>query len=177
MKFAQILEQYTTTTGEPLYEQANNTTVDYVKYEFSHKGEGFPVESFRLYDSSKFFKKNILRSNNEYMAIIDVLLNQNGSIYPQISIIQGNKSYSIWDGKERKGTSGLRLLQIKELNEQQKMQIKTILNILKGALPRLNQQNTSNQTFNACLKFFDLMQQKELTNQKKCEKVFDKELL
>lgn len=155
MRFSKEIEHYET-VGSPLCEQAGNTIISYVKYDFSHHGEGFPVEHFTFYDPTHFPDKDMARYAGGFTADIDILINDDGSIYPQISIIQGNKSYSIWDGQKRKGNSGLPLLKVEELNEQQKTQIKTVLNLLSEALPTMIEQNPNNPTFNSCIDFFGL---------------------
>ena len=155
MRFAKKVEKYRT-EGGPLCEQAGNTVISYVKYDFTNRGEGFPVEHFYFYDPTEFPDRDIARYAGGYRASIDILMGEDGSIYPQISIIQGNKSYSIWDGQDRKGNSGLPLLKVEELNEQQKIQIKTVLNLLRGALPTMIEQNPNNPTFRSCANFFGL---------------------
>ena len=155
MRFCTEIEKFKT-TGRPLCEQAGDTIIEYVKDDFSQKGEGFPVESFTFYDPTEFPDREFARYSGGFRCSIDILINEDGSIYPQISIIQGNKSYSIWDGKKRKGTSGLTLLKMEELDEKQKVQIITILDLLEGALPYMIDQNPNNPTFKSCAEFFGL---------------------
>ena len=155
MRFVNEVEKYET-VGGPLSEQGNYTIIRYVKYDFNRRGEGFPVEHFSFVDPTEHPDRDIARFSGGYEASIEILMGEDGSIYPQISITQGNKSYSIWDGQKRKGTSGLPLLKTEELNEQQKIQIKTVLNLLSSALPTMIEKNPNNPTFSTCVDFFGL---------------------
>ena len=155
MRFCKAVEEFET-TGRPLCEQAGDTTIKYVKYDFSQRGEGFPVESFTFYDPTEFPNREFARYSGGFEGSIDILINDDGSIYPQVSIIQGNKSYSIWDGKKRRGTSGLDLLKMEELDKKQKSQVSTILALLEESLPYMIDQNPNNPTFKSCAEFFGL---------------------
>ena len=91
--------------GDKLVEPAGQTIIIYSKSDFNINGEGYPVEYFDIYDPTEYTDRDMPRYSGGFHADVTILRNEDGTIYPEISIINGNKSFSVWDGVKRKGTS------------------------------------------------------------------------
>lgn len=152
--------------SQPLTNKSTQSLVIYTKDNFNTKGIGYPTEQFVIVDPSmQSYSADM--DEDIFSAVVTVLKNEDGSIYPQIEIKAGYGTFAVWDGTERLGTSDNALYKVDELTTEQLSQFATAKNIMKDALPKIIEHCPNNQTLLDCANYFDcnLEQTKETNNQ------------
>lgn len=140
--------------ASPLTEKSGKTSVTYFRELSERRGEETFIEEIRLVDPTLFPDRDIAKYSGGFSSDVNMLRDENGKLYPQITIIDGPKSFSVWDGKERKGTSGLDLKKMEELEGLDKQRVGKVLEILAEALPELAEKSPNNKTLQECMDFF-----------------------
>ena len=152
-KWPEIIQNLNVNGLTPLTKKSSTSTVSYTKYDKNIDGEGYPIEHFSVYDSTLYPDRDLPRYEGGYSAEITILLDADNGIYPQVSILDGNESFSVYDGKTRLGTSGLDLYTVEMLNKKQLKRYKTVVKLLKDALAEFIKLDNTNITFSKCLNF------------------------
>lgn len=147
--------------ASPLTEKSGKTNVTYFRELSERKGEETFIEEIRLVDPTLFPDRDFAKYSGGFSSDVKMLRDENGNLYPQVTIIDGPKSFSVWDNKKRKGTSGLPLKTMEELKGLDKERVEKVLEILAEALPEFVEKSPNNKTLQECMNFFGLQKETE----------------
>jgi len=142
--------------ASPLTEKAGKTSVTYFRELSERRGEEKFIEEIRLVDPTRFPDRDIATYSGGFRADVSMLRDDKGILYPQISILGDTKAFSVWDGKKRKGTSGLELKTMEELSGEEKERVKRVIEILSETLPEFAEKSPNNKTIQECMSFFGI---------------------
>lgn len=151
--------------ASPLTEKSGKTSVTYFRELSERRGEEKFIEEIRLYDPSQYPDRDLPTYSGGFRSDVNMLRDENGKLYPQITIIDGQNSFSVWDGKKRKGTSGLPLKTMEELKGLDKERIGKVLEILAEVLPEFEEKSPNNKTLQECMNFFGIQKASEPGNE------------
>lgn len=146
--------------ASPLTEKSKETSVTYFRELSERRGKETFIEKISLVDPTFSPDHDRVTYSGGFEAEVNMIRDENGVLYPQITIYDGPRTFSVWAGNERKG-SGMVLKKMESLKGLDKERVGRVLEILSEVLPKFAEQSPNNKTLQDCINIFGIQKESQ----------------